>query len=94
MDVDGKCQGTWTLWDSNGQICEERTFDVGTEYGTHTLWQDGRKVSETSFKHGLPHGLDTRGKKSSEYTFVHGRFVRECISSEEGQLPSVTSHSA
>jgi antitoxin component YwqK of YwqJK toxin-antitoxin module len=74
---DGKLEGLWTRWSSNGSKREEATFRDGAP-GAYTKWhKNGQKAEKATYKDGKREGLwtewDENGQKELEVTYKDGK---------------------
>ena len=74
----GKSEGHWISWWSNGQKYEERNYVNGKKEGLWINWYDnGQKYEEGNYLNGDRKGLWIRwwsnGQKSSEVNYRNGK---------------------
>lgn len=79
---EGKREGEWIYWYSNGNKWSEGTFKNDMSDGNFTIWfESGRKNYEAGYKEGKPHGkwtfYDDDGKKYKEVIFEMGQKTGE-----------------
>ena len=96
--VDGKLEGTWTIYDSKHRKISRWHYSAGERHGLWQWWSpSGHKVQELTYHNGVADGVlkqfDAAGKVASSVRLEDGRRLDEKIERyESGGVKSKTSY--